>query len=454
MQEQTSQSESFQKTAGAHKSFSKSIELNQHQYLKQNRVSSPNSDTLSSRIPAFHSLSSQQRLEYLREFAGLDESEVKLLANYGSISETTNDIFIENATGTYSLPLGVATNFLINGSDYLVPMAVEESSVLAAASFAAKLIRQSGGFDCQSTENIMTGQIQLKVKTDHPQEVEVFYKKLVEAKGELLDYANHGMKSLISRGGGTRDIEFYWNDRISSFILHVHIHTVDAMGANIVNSICEKLTSPLLDIIPASPGLRILTNLNTRRMTKATCRVQAKYLATEQFSAQEVVQGIVEAYEFAAHDVYRACTHNKGIMNGIDSVVIATGNDWRAVEAGAHAYAALKANQSTIASHVYSPLSCWEKNTQGDLIGTLELPMSVGTVGGVTKLHPTAQIALKILKYPSASTLAQIIVATGLAQNFSALRALATEGIQKGHMSLHQKNLDLLASNQKPKILN
>lgn len=386
----------------------------------------------SSRLPGFYELPISERLRIAQEFGELTGHEASSLGNFGILSGELADVFIENAVGTFSLPLGVATNFRINGKDILVPMAVEETSVLAAASHGAKLARAGGGFIVQSTDPIMTGQIQ--VLTDAPGDYDQI---LTEHRPLLIAFANRGQEKLLSRGGGVQDLSWRYIDAIKSLVMHVHVHTCDAMGANIVNTVCEKLSTVVGDLFPGcSIGLRILTNLTDQRLARASCRVPKQALASREFDGQEVVQRIVMAYQFALHDVHRATTNNKGVMNGIDPVVIATGNDWRAVEAGAHAYAARDGR--------YKPMAVWEQDAQGDLIGSIELPMAVGTVGGVTKLHPTAQASLKLLGRPSATELSGIIVAVGLAQNLSALRALASEGIQRGHMSLHRGNLDLL----------
>jgi hydroxymethylglutaryl-CoA reductase len=387
---------------------------------------------VSSRLPGFYELPISERLRIAQEFAGLSAYEAASLGNFGLLTGELTDVFIENAVGVFGLPLGVATNFRINGRDYLVPMAVEETSVLAAASHGAKLARAGGGFAVSATDPIMTGQIQ--ILTDAPGDYD---RILNEHQTLLVDFANRGQEKLVSRGGGVKSLTWSYIQPIKSLIIHVHVHTCDAMGANIVNTVCEKLSTVVGDLFPGcSIGLRILTNLTDQRLARASCRVPRQALSSQEFDGAEVVQRIVMAYEFAAHDVYRATTNNKGIMNGIDPVVIATGNDWRAVEAGAHAYAARSGR--------YQPMAVWKQDAQGDLVGSIELPMAIGTVGGVTKLHPTAQASLKLLGQPSATELGGIIAAVGLAQNLSALRALASEGIQRGHMSLHRGNLDLL----------
>ena len=309
-------------------------------------------------------------------------------------------------------------------------MAVEESSVLAAASHGAKLARSCYGFKTSSTEPIMTGQIQI-----FPKEKMDYDGILEKEKESLIEYANLGHDRLIARGGGAKNLSWRYFEEINSLVLYLDIHTGDAMGANIVNTMCEKVSTLLPKMIPCDVGLRILTNLNDKRVAKASCEISPEAFNSKEFRGEEVVDRIEQAYLFAFHDVYRGTTHNKGVMNGIDPIVIATVNDWRAVEGGCHAYCCR--------SGVYQPMTQWFRNKNGNLEGHIELPIAVGTVGGVTKLHPTAQTALKILGNPSAQGLAEIICAVGLAQNLSALRALASEGIQRGHMSLHKGNLTM-----------
>lgn len=389
---------------------------------------------MKSRLPGFYELPHSERLRVAGQFAGLDDGETRPLGQFGALTPELTDVFIENAVGTFSLPLGVATNFLINDQDVLVPMAVEETSVLAAASHGAKLARAGGGFICTSTDPVMTGQIQLFVDTYTDED-----RATLESNREnLIAWANRGHDSLIARGGGAREIEWRWIPEIKSIIVHVHVDTRDAMGANIVNTMCERLAPMLAGMLCCDTGLRILTNLTERRLAKATCVVPKEAFDSRDYRGHDVVDRIVKAWEFAWHDIYRATTNNKGIMNGIDPVLIATGNDWRAIEAGAHAWAAR--------GGTYRPMAKWSKDADGNLNGEIELPMAVGTVGGVTKLHPTARAALRLMGTPDARQLAGICCAVGLAQNLSALRALASEGIQRGHMGLHQKNLELMAA--------
>lgn len=390
----------------------------------------------SSRLPGFYELAISQRREIIEDLAGIDRQQAESFGDFSTLNSELVNVFIENGIGTMAMPLGIATNFQINGQDILVPMAVEETSVLAAASHGAKLARLGGGFQTSSTAPIGTGQIQFYPLADLD-----FDQILNEHKAELIELAHDGQQRLIQRGGGVRDIRWRYIDEMKCVVVYVDVDTRDAMGANLINTISEKLSKRVQEIIPCEMGLRILTNLCDKRMAKASCRIPKEALANNEFSGEEVVNRIVQAYLFAAHDIYRAATHNKGVMNGIDPVVIATGNDWRAVEAGAHAYAAQ--------SGVYQPMTQWRKDSNGDLLGRIELPMALGTVGGVTTLHPTAQASLKLLGNPNAQFLSEIVVAVGLAQNLSALRALASEGIQRGHMSLHQSNMRLAQTRDK-----
>ncbi len=391
---------------------------------------------LSSRLPGFYELPIGQRREIILGMNHLQTHDQTIqgekLGDFSTLSAELVDVFIENGVGTFALPLGIATNFLINGQDILIPMAVEETSVLAAASHGAKLARAGGGFQTCSTAPIGTGQIQL-----YPREGFDYESVLQRERMALIDHANEGQHRLQARGGGARNLTWRYIEAIKSLVLYLDVDTRDAMGANMINTMCERLGKRVQDLIPCEMGLRILTNLCDKRLARARCVVPQAQLSNREFSGAEVVDRIEQAYLFAAHDVYRATTHNKGVMNGIDPVVIATGNDWRAVEAGAHAYCCR--------TGVYQPMTRWWKNSAGDLEGEIELPMAVGTVGGVTTLHPSAQASLRILGTPSAQGLAEIIVAVGLAQNLSALRALASEGIQRGHMSLHQGNMRLAA---------
>ncbi|MCX6130083.1 MAG: hydroxymethylglutaryl-CoA reductase, degradative [Proteobacteria bacterium] len=399
----------------------------QHRYQTQQRA-------ISSRLPGFYELPIGQRRSIIQDMAGLASVSSSPLGDFSSLSAELVNVFIENGVGTFALPLGIATNFLINGQDVLVPMAVEESSVIAAASHGAKLARLGGGFQTSSTAPIGTGQVQVFLK-----EPCNFEEILSRERDRLIAYANEGHDRLTARGGGARAVSWRYIEALKALVLYIDIDTRDAMGANMINTMCERLGKRMQDLLPCELGLRILTNLCDKRIARARCTIPSAALANREFSGEEVVDRIEQAYLFAAHDIYRATTHNKGVMNGIDPVVIATGNDWRAVESGAHAY--------SCRTGVYQPMTRWWKNADASLEGEIELPMALGTVGGVTNLHPTAQAAIKLLGTPSAQGLAEIVVAVGLAQNLSALRALASEGIQRGHMSLHESNLRL-AQNQ------
>lgn len=391
----------------------------------------------SSRLPGFHSLPLGERANATKLFANLNPEELKSIHSFGTLTKELTDTFIENSVGTFELPLGIATNFLINQKEVLIPMAVEESSVIAAASHGAKFTRAGGGFYCESTDPIMTGQLQLKLDHIKPETMVNLEEILLASRQDLIEIANRGLERLKERGGGVRDIDWRMIPELNQLILHLSVDTRDAMGANIVNTVCEKLAKVISRFIPgAEIGLRILTNLTIHRRATAKCIIPARAFDRPEYCGRDVIKGIRDAWLFAKHDIFRATTNNKGIMNGIDPVVIATGNDWRAIEAGCHAWASRTGS--------YQPLAEWSIDHAENLIGVLEVPMAVGTVGGVTRLHPTARAALKILGLPSAQELSEIIVAVGLAQNLSALRALASEGIQKGHMSLHKKNLDLL----------
>ena len=354
----------------------------------------------------------------------------------GGLSYEAADHMIENVIGLYSLPLGIALNFQVNGKDVLVPMTVEEPSVVAGASFMAKLARAAGGFQATTTEPHMIGQMQV---LDLPN-VHLAQLSLLEHKEELLAEADSVDPVLKQFGGGARNLEVRVINEspIGPFlVIHLIYDVRDAMGANAVNTACERLAPKVEAITGGRVHLRILSNLADHRLARARCTILVNELAFDDFSGERVSNGIIEAWAFAASDPYRAATHNKGIMNGVDAVVIATGNDWRAIEAGAHAYAAR--------SGKYTSLSTWGKDKDGNLVGTLEMPMAVGIVGGATKVHPAAQAAVKLMGVVRASELAEIIVSVGLAQNLAALRALATEGIQRGHMSLHARQVAIAA---------
>ena len=393
----------------------------------------------SSRIPGFYNLTLEERLAVLQREGWLTAEEAATLNGKTGLAPDQADHMIENVVGVHTLPLGIALNFLVNGRDVLVPMAIEEPSVVAGASYMAKLARAAGGFSAYTNPPEMIGQIQVLEVPN----LAAARLAILEQKEHLLSETEEIDPILKKLGGGPRDLEvrIVEDSPIGSFlVVHLIYDVRDAMGANAVNTAVEKL-APLVEAISGGRAhLRILSNLADRRLARARCTIPLSELAFGEFSGEDVRDGIIAAWAFAAVDPYRAATHNKGIMNGVDAVVIATGNDWRAVEAGAHAYAARNGR--------YTSLSVWEKDDNGNLIGTLEMPMAVGIVGGATKVHPTAQIALKLMKVKTASDLAEIMVSVGLAQNLAALRALATEGIQKGHMSLHARQVAIAAGAQ------
>jgi hydroxymethylglutaryl-CoA reductase len=350
---------------------------------------------------------------------------------------------VENAIGTHNLPLGLGLNFIVNGREVLVPMAIEEPSVVAGASFMAKLARAAGGFRTTADAPLMIGQMQLLDLDD----LNAAAAAIQAAKPELLAEAAKIDPVLQKLGGGPLELQVrrITESPIGPFlVLHLIYDVRDAMGANAVNTACERLAPRIESLTSGRVHLRILSNLADRRLARAECTIKLSELAFAEFSAESVRDGIVEAWAFAAADPYRAATHNKGIMNGVDAVVIATGNDWRAVEAGAHAYAARGGR--------YTSLSTWGVSPEGDLVGSLEMPMAVGIIGGATKVHPVAQVVLKLMGVKTAADLAQIILAVGLAQNLAALRALATEGIQRGHMSLHARQVAIAAGAQGEQI--
>jgi len=386
----------------------------------------------SSSFSGFYRLTVEERVEKVREFAGLTDEEAAILSSFSSLPMDTADRMIENVAGCMPLPIGIAVNFIINGRDVLVPMAIEEPSVVAAASNAAKLARRTGGFVAKAEPPIMIGQIQvIGIKEEEFGEKAA---AVEAAKKELLAEANACDPVLVGIGGGARDLEIreVRTPGGRMMVIHLLVDVRDAMGANAVNTMCERLAPKIEAITGGRVVLRIISNLATKRLVTASVRY-----AKEDLGGEEVVDRIVAAYMLAAGDPYRAATHNKGIMNGIDAVVIATGNDWRAVEAGAHAYASLGGR--------YTSLTRWWKNDDGDLEGSIQLPLAVGIVGGATKTHPVARVCLKILGVKTAGELAEVIASVGLAQNFAALRALATEGIQRGHMELHARNVAIAA---------
>jgi len=389
-----------------------------------------------SRLPQFRSLTPAQRRDFLIDACGLGAEDRALLDAPGALPLPLADGMIENVFGTFELPMGVAGNFRINGRDVVIPMAVEEPSIVAAASYMAKLAREDGGFQTSSTLPLMRAQVQVVGITD-PYGARI---AVLQARDRIIERANGRDKVLIQLGGGCKDIEvhvFPDSPRGAMIVMHLIVDVRDAMGANTVNTMAESVAPLLEEITGGSVRLRILSNLADLRLARARVRLTAQTLATKERSGEEIIEGILDAYTFAAIDPYRAATHNKGIMNGIDPVIVATGNDWRAVEAGAHAYASR--------GGLYTSLTRWEKDTSGALVGTIELPMPVGLVGGATKTHPLARLALRMMDVKSAQELGEIAAAVGLAQNLGALRALATEGIQRGHMALHARNIALVA---------
>ncbi len=384
----------------------------------------------------FYNLSVDERLSWLSAEKNIDPELLNTLHGEKTFSADQADHMIENVIGTFPLPLGLAQNFIINGQEVLIPMALEEPSVVAGASFMAKLAAAAGGFTAHTSAPEMIAQIQV---LDTPDLASARF-KILEKRSQLLEEAAKCDCTLVELGGGPRDLEvrLIEDSPIGPFlVVHLIFDVRDAMGANAVNTAAERLAPLIEEISGGRVHLRILSNLADRRLARARATFRLDQLAFGDYSGEAVRDGIIEAWAFAACDPYRAATHNKGIMNGIDPVVIASGNDWRAVEAGAHAFAAR--------SGKYTSLSHWGKDHEGNLVGTLEMPMAVGIVGGATRVHPSAKAALSLMKVKTADQLAQIIVSVGLAQNLAALRALATEGIQRGHMGLHARQVAVAA---------
>ena len=379
-----------------------------------------------SRLPGFYRLPLEERQTELARQAGLSTEDLVLLSS-GGIAPADADRLVENAVGSYAMPLGLGLNFVVNGVDRLIPMAVEEPSVIAAASNAARMVREGGGFFAEADESIMTTQVELREVSDPAAAREA----IANARTEILASANQALPRLLERGGGCRDLEVRTLPE-KRLVVHLFVDCREAMGANMVNTVAEAVAGRLAELASARVGLRILSNLSDRRMVRVTGRVPFTALAVDKSadSGKVLAREIEAASRFAEDDNYRAATHNKGIMNGVDPVVIATGNDWRGIEAGAHAYAARDGR--------YRPLATWCVEHDG-LVGHLAMPMAVGTVGGTLQAHPGARIALRILGAPSARELAGIIGSVGLAQNLAALKALAGEGIQRGHMKLHRR---------------
>jgi hydroxymethylglutaryl-CoA reductase len=410
-----------------------------------------------SRLPGFYKLSVAERRALVAERSGVDLQTLCAALETGGIDASVADKLVENVLGTYALPFGLALNVQVNGQDRLVPMVVEEPSVIAAASNAARMVRHAGGFTAEMSEALMIAQIELRGLAD----VELALRLLATDSERLLSVARAAVPNLIERGGGPRSIELRQLAE-GRVVIHVLVDCRDAMGANLVNSIAEAVGPVATEITGAELGLRILSNLSDRRRATVTCRVHPEHLVfsrpaavpgardsapptsgSDRLSGDAIADGIVAASQFAEADPYRAATHNKGVMNGIDAVVIATGNDFRAVEAGAHAYAALSGR--------YRPLSVWRRDGL-DLVGELTLPLALGIVGGTLRVHPAARLALSLLRVESADELALIAASVGLASNLAALRALATEGIQRGHMSLHARSVAVAAGAQGPEV--
>lgn len=386
--------------------------------------------TDNSEMPGFFKLPMSERLEVLQKIAGLSEEEARILANTGGLPGDVADRMIENVVGGITMPLGIATNFKINGKDYLVPMALEEPSVVAGASKAAKIARARGGFTVTNTGPVMIGQIQV-VNTPTP---EVAKAALLAKKAEILKKANDQDPMLVSLGGGAKDLNVKVLSSLKGpmLIAELIVNTGDAMGANAVNTMAEAVAPMVEEVTGGEALLKIISNLADRRLVRASA-----VFDREAMGGEAVVDGVVNAYAFADADPYRCATHNKGIMNGVVAVGIACGQDIRALEAGAHSYASRTGK--------YKPLTTWDKDSDGNLVGRLEMPMAVGLVGGAARTHPAARVAIKILGPKTAIELAEVMGAVGLAQNFAALRALANEGIQRGHMKLHSRNVAVSA---------
>jgi len=381
-------------------------------------------------ISGFYKLSMEERRKLLSELVDLNQEEIEILNTLGYFKPNQIDTLIENVVGSYQLPFGLAFNFNVNGKDYIIPMVIEEPSVVAAASNAAKMARNHGGFHSEYVKSVMIAQIQV-TQLKH---IESAKKSIEEHKTKLLKIANEQDPLLNKLGGGAQDIEIreIQTEKGQMIILHLLVNVLDAMGANVVNTMAEAISPYVEEISGGKVYLRIVSNLAIHRLARSRATFDKELLG-----GQEIVEGILNAYEFAKADPFRAATHNKGIMNGIVALTLATGNDTRAIESGAHAFASLNGH--------YSPLTKFEQDSEGNLVGEIEVPLALGIIGGMTKIHPMARLALKILNVKSASELSQVGAALGLAQNVAALRALVSEGIQKGHMALHSRNIAKLA---------
>jgi hydroxymethylglutaryl-CoA reductase len=393
----------------------------------------------SSEISGFYKLTVEERRRVVQEWGGLSDQEARTYDFPPGIDPAVLSRMIENVIGAFPLPVGVATHFRVNGRDYLVPMVIEEPSVVAAASNSAKVARATGGFTAQTTAPVMIGQIQV---LDCPDPAAARF-RILQARDQLLEAANAKDPMLVKFGGGARDLEvrIIPSPRGTMVVVHLLVDARDAGGMNAVNTMCEALAPQIAQIAGGRVVLRIISNLAIHRLVRASATFPAELLRTESASGPEVVEAILDAHTLALVDPFRCATHNKGIMNGISSVIIATGNDFRAIESGAHTYAAFHAREGAIVQ----PLTTYEKDRSGNLVGTIELPMAVGLIGGATAVHPTARANVKLLGVRGAQELAQVVASVGLAQNFAALRALATEGIQRGHMELHARNYAVTA---------
>ncbi len=384
----------------------------------------------SSKISGFYKLSPAKRLKLVQDFSNLSKEEVDAIQNLSGLKLTDADRMVENVIGLMSVPLGIAVNFLINDTDYLIPMAIEEPSVIAAASNAARIARLGGGFQASNTGPVMIGQIQT-VDIEDPYGGKM---SILESKNTILEKANEQDPILVKLGGGAKDVSVEVIDSIIGpmVVTNLLVDCRDAMGANAVNTMAEAVAPLIEEITGGKVNLRIISNLASERLVRSKA-----IFPKEALGGEDVVVGVVAAYAFAAADPYRCATHNKGIMNGVSAVALATGQDTRALEAGAHSFAAI--------SGEYLPLTTWEQNEKGDLVGTIEIPMAVGLIGGATAVHPVAKACKKILGIKSAVELGEVMASVGLAQNLAALRALSSEGIQKGHMKLHARNLAISA---------
>ena len=391
-----------------------------------------------SRLKGFYKLDVEQRRQMVAKLANLSDEQVAALAANGELDDASADRMIENVIGTMSLPVGVATNFIIDEKHYVVPFCLEESSVVAAASNMAKRCHTKGGFRSNNDAPMMIAQIQLLEIGDHDTAIQ----RIQDNKTQLMELANSLPSTMIRLGGGCKDITTRSLETLSGpmLIIHIHVDCRDAMGANAVNTMAELLAPELERITSGRSLLRILSNLATQRLARVTATFTPVELSNsgDADDGKNIIDGILEAHHFAMADPYRAATHNKGVMNGISAVAVACGQDWRAVEAGCHAYVAYHQGR-------YGSMTHWEKDSEGNLVGTIETPMAVGIVGGASKVHPVARANLEILGVESAQELASVMAAAGLAQNLGALRALATSGIQKGHMRLHAKNMAVSA---------